>query len=145
MAKNNIFIYLILTTYILLVAFSLLPHHHHHDTNICMAEAHCHTNDDQHKEKNHEHESHKHDAKGKEHCIFDYVVILPSTLKKAECKIHVHNSLQQILSYKNRTKFSKDQEIKQFFKYNNNHLLFSRKLTETLLSSSKGLRAPPIV
>jgi len=144
MKKNRAGIFFFLATYFLLLAFSVLPHHHHNEIQICLAEVHCHADDDSHHKK-HDQDSHSHDKNGADHCIFDQDIILPANQKKIECKCidckGIHVSITEIIS----EKFNTDLNLRQPPDLHNHEVLYMYSAKKTLLSSPMGFRAPPIV
>jgi hypothetical protein len=144
MIKRTASIFLILFANIVLLAFAVIPHHHHHH-QICFIQSHC-GNDDDRDNKDSNGDSHKHDCEGyAAGCILQEPVVVPSNQWKPEIKFVNginDNSGNDDFHYSLETNL-----IKAFIPvlYNIASVPLNNCSYSFHVSSSPGLRAPPIV
>ena len=129
---------------ILLLAHTIIPHHHH-QTQVCLQNSHCQDDGIAHKHSNHE-PQHEHDGKNNsDNCILKQAIVLPGNQVKQEFKnlnnadYHSHfNDYQFILLNTDKA------VIIAFFSLNTADFSFTTPFSD-FVSSSLGLRAPPVV
>ncbi len=144
MIKRTASIFLILFANVVLLAFSVIPHHHHHQ-QICFLQSHC-ENDDERDNKDSNGDSHKHDCEGyADGCILQEPVVVPSNQWKPEIKFVNcinDNSGNDDFQYPLASNV-----IKAFIPvlYNIASVPLNNCSYSFHVSSSLGLRAPPVV
>lgn len=142
MIKRTASIFLILFANVVLLAFAVIPHHHHHH-QICFVKSHC-ENDRDNKDSNGD--SHKHDCEGYSGgCILQEPVVVPSNQWKQEIKF---------VNWINDNSGNDDFQYPLASSLINVFIPVSYNITTVPLnicsysfhvSSSLGLRAPPVV
>ena len=136
-------IYLLLANIILLANITI-PHHHH-ESEICIVDSHCQTDSETHKHKTDGHD-HEHDGdNNSEYCVLHQVYIIPynqviQKYKKLEyVNYHSPSNRFQTISIDVGLLVNLPINI-----YSNHLLLISSRYTSTVTTST-GLRAPPVV
>ena len=144
MIKRTASIFLILFANIVLLAYAVIPHHHHHH-QVCFVQSHC-ENDNDRGNKDSNGYSHKHDCEGySADCILQEPVIVPSNQWKPEIKFVSginDNSGNDDFQYHQASNL-----IKAFIpvSFNISTVPPENCTYSSYVSSSLGLRAPPVV
>lgn len=144
MIKKSAAIFLILFASLLLLAFAVIPHHHHQQ-QICFLHSHC-ENDADRDNKDSNGGSHKHDCEGyTDGCILQEPVVVPSNQWKPEIKsgnVIYDNSGNDDFQYPLVSSL-----VKAFVSvlYNIATVPLNNCSYSFHVSSSLGLRAPPVV
>lgn len=144
--KNRITTFLIIVfTSIILLANVAIPPHHHHKNEVCINDSHCVPVGEGHKHTDAEHNHSHHGDSNIEFCKLDQVYIIPSNQIRFEIKCldfpehKVNNS--QLLSFLVNTKL--ESIVPFHFKHSKRPEFYSHQ--SSIVNSSNGLRAPPIV
>lgn len=137
-------IYLILFASLLLLAFTVIPHHHHQQ-KICFLQSHCENDADSNK-KDSNGDSHKHDCEGYSNgCILQEPVVVPSNQWKPEIKFD--NCINDDSGIDDFQGTLASNPVKPFIHvlYNIASVPLNNCSYSCHVSSSLGLRAPPVV
>jgi hypothetical protein len=144
MIKKTASIILILFASILLLAFAVIPHHHHQQ-QICFLQSHC-ENDADRDNKDSDGDSHNHDCEGNiDDCILQEPVVVPSNQWKPE--INLVNGINDNSGNDDFQYPLASSLVKAFVHvlYNIATVPLNNWSYSFHVSSSLGLRAPPIV
>jgi hypothetical protein len=137
-------IFLILFASLLLLAFAVIPHHHHQQ-KICFLQSHC-ENDADPNNKDSNDDSHKHDCEGYSNgCILQEPVVVPSNQWKPEIKFVNFNFGNS--GFGDFQDLPANNLINAFIPvlYNFAAIPLNNCSYSFHISSSSGLRAPPVV
>jgi hypothetical protein len=142
--KRNTALFFLIIVNIILLAHAVIPHHHH-QTQVCLQNSHCQDDGIAHKHSNPE-PQHEHDGKNNsDNCILNQAIVLPVNQVKQEFKnynnsdYHSHlNDFQFILLYTETEVFI------AFFTLITADFSVTSSYSD-FVSSSLGLRAPPVV
>lgn len=142
MIKKAAGIFLILITSMILLAHAVVPHHHHQD-EIVILNSHCHEDSDSHHQSANEHQ-HEHDgSEDTDCCVLKQVAVIISDkvdLKNRSLFVDTltgFDCLQAIL-------FNSLTNKPFFFNKNLSHLPLIASFYSRILSTSIGLKAPPL-
>ncbi len=138
---------------IIFLADAVLPHHHH-EKEVCFVDSHCQTDSEAHKHETgkHNHEQHatkehSHDHDGNtesQNCLLKQEVILPSNQIDLECKSFDYVDNTNFNGFQaNLINSELDLQNQENFSIKIPPLISS--FYSRIASTSKGLRAPPIV
>jgi len=137
-------LFFILFASIVLLAYTVIPHHHH-DGVICIASSHCQPGDETDFLKTTAN-NHEHDGKiNFEYCILQQVIVVPSDQAKLECKCL--NCVDNQLQFDGFQTVLFDKGLYDLFPAISStaeHLLLSSTYTY-FTGTGLGLRAPPVV
>lgn len=129
---------------ILMLANTAFPHHHH-GSEICYQNLHCHNESSNGHEQNPS-SPHEHDSSSNQNvCVIGGPVLLPASQEYGECKCIPYTYYHTVAPIFATSLFSYESEkIFPFFILNDSSS-GTVSLYSLLVSSSLGLRAPPVV
>ncbi|NQU33935.1 MAG: hypothetical protein HQ521_11920 [Bacteroidetes bacterium] len=128
---------------ILLLANLVIPHHHH-ESEICVDVSHCESDNVKHDDSSTKHD-HDHDSTSKtDHCALNQVYIVATDNVKQDYSSFIFScSNYELSDYLALLFHDESQESQLDITFNEYH--YSLNSYYNFISTSKGLRAPPIV
>jgi len=144
MIKRAIAVTIVAFAGILMLANNAFPHHHH-GSAICYQTSHCHNENSEGDESNPS-PHHEHDGdRSQDVCILGGPVLLPSGQEYHECKCITYTYNHSGATTFPVVVFSYEQDKIFPFLVFNDSSSGSGPLYSSIISSSLGLRAPPVV